>query len=129
MHYRITLAIILLTLSAFAADPLPGHSSHGEAFNEGPRQAAKLIAGTGKVSFIITTKNKEAQAFFNQGIGQMHGFWYFEAERSFRQVSTLDKECAMAFWGMAMANFPATNFFNAVTSFPRLARNQSSAVS
>lgn len=104
MHYRITLALSLLTLSAFAADPLPGHSSHGEAFNEGPRQAAKLIAGTGKVSFIITTKNKEAQAFFNQGIGQMHGFWYFEAERSFRQVSTLDKECAMAFWGMAMAN-------------------------
>lgn len=87
-----------------AADPLPGHSSHGEAFNEGPRQAARHIAGTGKVSFPISTKNKEAQAFFNQGVGQLHGFWYYESERSFRQVAVLDKDSAMAFWGMAMAN-------------------------
>jgi len=50
---------------AQAADPLPGHSTHGEAFNEGPRQAAKLIPGCGKVSFLITTKKPEAQQFFN----------------------------------------------------------------
>jgi peroxiredoxin len=87
-----------------AADPLPGHSIHGEAFNEGPRQAATLIPGCGKVSFSITTKKPEAQQFFNQGIGQLHGFWYFEAERSFRQVALIDKECPMAYWGMAMAN-------------------------
>ena len=87
-----------------AADPLPGHSLHGEAFNEGPRQAAKIIPGCGKVNFKITTKKPEAQQFFNQGVGQLHGFWYYEAERSFRQVALLDKECAMAFWGMAMAN-------------------------
>ncbi|HLQ43300.1 MAG TPA: redoxin domain-containing protein, partial [Planctomycetaceae bacterium] len=46
----------------------------------------------------------EAQAFFNQGVGQLHGFWYFEAERSFRQVAMLDANCAMAYWGMAYAN-------------------------
>ena len=34
----------------------------------------------------------------------MHGFWYFEAERSFRQVAALSPDCAMAYWGMAMAN-------------------------
>lgn len=104
MQRYFSLAFGLLTLPALAADPLPGHSSHGEAFNEGPRQAAKLIQGTGKVTFPISTKNTQAQAFFNQGIGQLHGFWYYEAERSFRQVSTLDKDCAMAFWGMSMAN-------------------------
>ena len=32
--------------------PLAGHSSHGEAFNEGPRQAAYLIDGTGKVDTV-----------------------------------------------------------------------------
>src|SRR5690606_26137555 len=42
---------------------------------------------------------------FNQGIGQLHGFWYFEAERSFRQAAALEPGCAMAYWGMAMANF------------------------
>ena len=82
----------------------PGHSLHGEAFNEGPRQAAVLMPGTGDVRFPVTTKNELAQNFFTQGVGQLHGFWYFEAERSFRQVAALDAECAMAYWGMAMAN-------------------------
>ncbi len=81
-----------------------GHSFHGEAFNAGPRQAAYLMGNTGNVSFPITTENELARKFFNQGVGQLHGFWYFEAERSFRQVAALDSECAMAYWGMAMAN-------------------------
>ena len=82
----------------------PGHSLHGEAFDEGPRQKAYLMKGMPKVDFAVSTKSTEAQAFFNQGVGQLHGFWYFEAERSFRQVAALDPECAMAYWGMAMAN-------------------------
>src|SRR4026207_13708 len=81
-----------------------GHSLHGEAFNEGPRQAAYLMDGMPKIDFPAATQSKEAQAFFNQGIGQLHGFWYFEAERSFRQAAMLDTNCAMAYWGMAMAN-------------------------
>lgn len=84
--------------------PTPGHSMHGEVFNEGPRQAAHLMGDTGNVSFPITSANPEVQAFFNQGVGQLHGFWYFEAERSFRQVAMLDPNCAMAYWGMAYAN-------------------------
>ncbi|HBJ86972.1 MAG TPA: alkyl hydroperoxide reductase, partial [Verrucomicrobiales bacterium] len=87
------------------ADELPGHSAHGEAFNEGPRQAAVLIPGCGDaVKFPISTKKPEAQQFFTQGVGQLHGFWYYEAERSFRQVAALDPDCAMAYWGMAMSN-------------------------
>jgi peroxiredoxin len=85
-------------------EPAPGHSMHGEAFNEGPRGAAVLMQGMPAVHFPITSTNTSAQAFFDQGVGQLHGFWYFEAERSFRQVALLDPNCAMAFWGMAMAN-------------------------
>ena len=84
--------------------PLPGHSLVGEAFNEGPRQAAVLMEGMGNVHLAVTTKNETAQKFFDQGLGQIHGFWYFESERSFRQAAALDADCAMAFWGMAMAN-------------------------
>ena len=83
---------------------LEGHSIHGEAFNAGPRQAAYLMKETGRVKFPVTTKNPEAQKFINQGVGQLHGFWYFEAERSFRQAAALDSDCAIAYWGMAMAN-------------------------
>ncbi|HZJ17167.1 MAG TPA: redoxin domain-containing protein [Chthoniobacteraceae bacterium] len=105
----------LLALGAFARaedassakpedKPLPGHSLNGETFNEGPRQAAVLMQGTGNVHLAVTTKNELAQKFFDQGLGQLHGFWYFEAERSFRQAAALDPECAMAYWGMTMAN-------------------------
>ena len=60
-----------------------GHSMHGDAFDDGPRQAAYLMGGTGRVQFPITTTNPRAQLFFDQGLGQLHGFWYWEAERSF----------------------------------------------
>ena len=106
---RITLAVTLLAFpllqSSAEEDSQFGHSIHGEVFNEGPRQAAVLIPGMGDVHFEVSTDSDEAQEFFNQGIGQLHGFWDFEAERSFRQVARLDPDCAMAYWGMAMANF------------------------
>ena len=86
-------------------DPTLGHSYHGEVFNEGPRQAAVLIPGSGDVHFKVSTDSEKAQQFFDQGLGQLHGFWDFEAERSFRQVAAIDPDCAMAYWGMAMANF------------------------
>ncbi|MFT5475181.1 MAG: hypothetical protein ACI8Y8_000510, partial [Planctomycetota bacterium] len=94
-----------LPASAWAQEAIPeGHSSHGEAFNEGPRQAAYLMPAPSNVHFPVTAAHDSAQPFFDQGIGQLHGFWHFEAERSFRQVAALDSDCAMAYWGMAMAN-------------------------
>lgn len=86
------------------AELLAGHSAHGEAFNEGPRQSAYLMDGMGRVRFPVTTAEPMAQRFVTQGVAQVHGFWYFEAERSFRQAAAIDPECAMAYWGMAMAN-------------------------
>ncbi len=87
-----------------ADDVKAGHSFHAEVFNEGPRQKAYLMPGMPEIVFPITTTNPEAHKFFLQGLGQVHGFWYFEAERSFRQAAALDPKCAMAYWGMAMAN-------------------------
>ena len=56
------------------------------------------------VSFPITTLSGDAQKFFDQGVAQLHGFWYYEAERSFRQAAKFDDAAAMPYWGMAMAN-------------------------
>ena len=107
----ITLLAVLLCSALYAETPndkteevLAGHSYHGEAFNEGPRQKPYLMPGLGQSKFKVSTENSEAQSFFNQGIDQLHGFWYFEAERTFRQVAILEPDCAMAYWGLAMAN-------------------------
>lgn len=86
------------------AEVLAGHSYHGEAFNEGPRQSAYQMGGTGSVEFPATCKNDQVQVFVNQGVGQLHGFWYLEAERSFRQAIAMDPDCAIAYWGCAVAN-------------------------
>ena len=82
-----------------------GHSHQGHAFNEGPRQASPLIGNTGKVHLPITSSWNQGQAYFNQGLGQLHGFWYYEAERSFRKILAHDPNCAMAYWGLSQANF------------------------
>jgi len=89
---------------ATPASPAPGHSLHGESFSEGPRRRLPLTPGCGVVRFPVTTASPEAQSYFEQGVGQLHGFWYWEAERSFRTVLQIDPACVMAHWGMAMAN-------------------------
>src|SRR5438093_3948931 len=68
-----------------------------------PTPAARLMDGMGKVDFSITTKSKEAQAFFNQGVAQLYGFWFVQAEQSFTEAAKLDPGAAMAYWGIAMA--------------------------
>jgi peroxiredoxin len=108
---RVSFYFCLLSIACVFGEPAvesgvkAGHSIHGESFSEGPRQKAELLTGvTGTCHFPVTTTKVEAQKFFDQGVAQLHGFWFLEAERSFRQVLSLDADCAMAYWGMAMAN-------------------------
>ncbi len=108
------------------AVPAPGHSVHGEAFNDGPRHAAHIMPGMGKAHFPITTKKAEAQAFIDQGVAQLHSFYYFESERSFRQAARIDPDCAMAYWGMAMSN---ANNARRAKGFLKEARKRATAIS
>ncbi len=84
--------------------PDRSHSMLGGAFDQGPRQQARLMKGLGNVHFPVTTGKPEAQKFFDQGINYLYSFSWFEAERSFRTAAMLDPDCAMAYWGMAMAD-------------------------
>ncbi len=80
------------------------HSQHGKAFNTGPRQLARLIPNIGNAHFPITTKNPEAQKFFDQGLNMLYTFWWYEAERAFRQVLNLEPDSPIAYWGLAFAD-------------------------
>jgi peroxiredoxin len=83
---------------------LPGHSHLGPVYDRSPRQRAYLMGGTGNQRFPVTSKNPLVQKFVEQGVGQLHGFWYVEAERSFREAARLDPNCGIAYWGMSLAN-------------------------
>lgn len=99
------LSLSACTVGALADDPLPGHGSHQGTFRGVPYEAAVLTPGTGRVHFPISSVDPLAQKFFEQGVGLLHGFGYFEAERSFKQVILLDRDCAMGYWGCAMVNW------------------------
>src|SRR5437016_6020881 len=68
-----------------------------------PVRSASLMEGVGTVDFAITTKSKDAQAFFNQGVAELYGFWFVEAEQSFLEAANLDPNAAMPYWGIAIA--------------------------
>ena len=107
MKRLLTLPLLVSCLIAQEPDEeiKEGHSHNGHAFNEGPRQAGPLMGTTGNINLTITTSWDKGQAYFNQGLGQLHGFWYYEAERSFRALLANDPDCAMAYWGLSQANY------------------------
>lgn len=57
----------------------------------------------------ITTKSKEAQRYFDQGLTLYYGFNHEAAILSFRQAIALDSNCAMAWWGQAISAGPNIN--------------------
>jgi hypothetical protein len=68
-----------------------------------------LMPGLGQHHHTISTKNPEAQRFFDQGLTLVFAFNHEEAARAFRRASELDPQSAMAFWGIALALGPCIN--------------------
>ena len=62
---------------------------------------APKFEGLDGIDFRITTKNPEAQQYFNQGMMLSYGFNHAEAARSFYEATRLDPSCAMCHWGYA----------------------------
>jgi hypothetical protein len=72
--------------------------------------APPLFDNLGTHSRAITTASPEAQRYFDQGMRFLFGFNHGMAVRSFEAAVALDSECAMAHWGVAVANGPHINF-------------------
>ena len=68
-----------------------------------------LAPGIGQHHHRISTKNPEAQRFFNQGLTLVFAFNHEEATRAFQRAAELDPQSAMAFWGLALALGPCIN--------------------
>src|SRR5215813_13362021 len=59
--------------------------------------------------FPVSTKNKQAQLFMNQGLNLAYAFNHAEAGRAFREAERLDPDLAIAYWGEALALGPNIN--------------------
>ncbi len=71
--------------------------------------AVPLFEGLGRHSRKVTTTSRKAQGYFDQGLAFMYAFNHDEAIRAFRRAGELDPKCAMAPWGVAIANGPHIN--------------------
>lgn len=72
-------------------------------------EVPKLASGLGQIHMPVTTDNKEAQCFFDQGVAYLYAFNHDEAIRNFAQAGKLDPNLAMAHWGIAYALGPNYN--------------------
>ncbi|MCC6660036.1 MAG: tetratricopeptide repeat protein [Phycisphaerales bacterium] len=70
---------------------------------------APLFAGMGGHHRKITTPSEHAQRYFDQGLTWVFSFNHDEAIRSFQEALKQDPDCAMAWWGIALANGPHIN--------------------
>ena len=68
-----------------------------------------LMTGLGNWRHTVSTKNAQAQAFFDQGLRLIYAFNHDEAARSFQRAGELDPKLAMAYWGVAEAVGPNYN--------------------
>jgi len=99
MRYQFSVLLALcLALPLVAQD-------HSHASN----RPVTLVSGLGTLHHPVSTSNREAQQFFDQGLRFIYAFNHDEAARSFGHAAELDPKLAMAYWGVAEAVGPNYN--------------------
>jgi len=94
------LLVVFTVCAAFAAYMLvPMKNKSTEHF----------LAGIGTFHRPIGTRSLFAQRYFDQGLALLFGFETEQALKSFKAAVVNDPNCAMAHWGVAMANGPNIN--------------------
>ena len=72
-------------------------------------QVAPRLLNLGSHTFPVSTRNKLAQQYINQGLNLSYAFNHAEAGRAFREAARLDPSLAMAYWGQALVLGPNIN--------------------
>ncbi|HVQ74643.1 MAG TPA: hypothetical protein VMT79_03785 [Candidatus Binatia bacterium] len=94
-------AMLLLAGPVAAGEPAAAAASTGDR--------VPLYDDLGDHHYAISTAVPAAQAYFDQGLRLYYAFNHAESVRAFREAQRLDPECAMCWWGEAMAWGPNIN--------------------
>src|ERR1043166_861964 len=110
------LALMGIRPITFAQDQksAPNHMHYKEPAPEASQASptgalAPRLQKLGNHVFPVTTKNKQAQLFMNQGLNLSYAFNHWEAGRAYSEAARLDPNLAMAYWGQALALGPNIN--------------------
>jgi tetratricopeptide (TPR) repeat protein len=107
-HWRVRAALVLLSCAATG----PAAAQQRDTLELPPsfREPMRLYTvGLGPYSWRVTTRSREAQAFYDQGVQLLFSFTPEDAARSFREAQTRDSTCAMCYLGEAWAWGPYLN--------------------
>lgn len=112
--FAVCLTSIAIPQTSFAQDkkPKPSHVHYKEPAQQtvSPTGAiAPRLQKLGSHTFPVSTRNRQAQLFMNQGLNLSYAFNHAEAGRAYREAARLDPNLAMAFWGEALALGPNIN--------------------
>ena len=94
---------VLLSLFLCGITTAQEHPAHAQP------KPATLMTGLGDLHHPVSTKNPQAQQFFDQGLRLIYAFNHDEAARSFKRATSLDPKLAIAYWGVAEAVGPNYN--------------------
>ena len=130
MNRNFMLALVVILVAA------AGFYLYGRTRTEAPAPdlapvGANLIEGLGDYSMPVTSKGKDVQRWFDQGLAMTYGFNHDAAERSFLKAAELDPDCAMCWWGASLVLGPHVNAkmdpANNAKAWDRLQRAQAAA--
>jgi tetratricopeptide (TPR) repeat protein len=93
-----TLALLCFALFAVAGSHAAEEHQH-----------VTLMQGLGDLHHPVSTRNEDAQKYFDQGLRLIYAFNHDEAARSFHKAAELDPSLAMGYWGIAEAVGPNYN--------------------
>ncbi|HUG53806.1 MAG TPA: hypothetical protein VMR21_09395 [Vicinamibacteria bacterium] len=92
----VAVAMAVATPVAANAHPLPT--------DDQPHQHHARPEKLGTIEFPVSCHAGSAVEF-RRGLALLHSFWYDESEKAFAKAAAADPSCAMAHWGVAMANY------------------------
>ena len=99
------IAQTLFWLCLLGGMPAFGHDAPSPA-NASPEA---LDTGLSRLHHPVSTRNRQAQAYFDQGMKLVFAFNHDAAIKSFQRALALDPDLAMAHWGIALALGPNIN--------------------
>ena len=106
------LSCFVLVQPGWAQGPSPGghvHYIEPEQQEAAAGPLAPRLQNLGNHTFAVSTRNRDAQRFMNQGLNLAYAFNHAEARRAFREAARLDPNLAMAYWGQALVLGPNIN--------------------
>ncbi len=108
----VTLIAFQRTTLAQAQQPAPNHVHYIEPAQQSKSPTGALAPRLQKLGahvFPVSTENKQAQLFMNQGLNLSYAFNHAEAGRAYKEAARLDPDLAIAYWGEALALGPNIN--------------------